>query len=369
MLTVHRGSGRKAVRILLTLVTLSFLCCSIGFAASGLDSRPTNTTCVALARPAGTNYQLTRVFSPMAFNRPVGVQQSPDNGQRWYVIEQSGRVMTFLNGDQQASVFVDVAQEIATAGGEQGLLGMAFHPSYPSVPYVYLSYTGLDGGSVISRFTKSGAGDFLEPSTEIMILQQPQPYANHNGGEIAFGPDGYLYIGLGDGGSGGDPLNNGQNTHTLLGAMLRIDVNAGSPYAIPPDNPFASSTGWGVGQGCPEIYAWGFRNPWRFSFDSTSGDLWVGDVGQALWEEVDLVRVERNYGWRCYEGTHAYNLTGCDPLASYEPPVIEYAHSDGNCSVIGGYVNQGLRFPNWAASISSATTAAAEFGLLQIMGG
>ncbi|MDY0040807.1 MAG: PQQ-dependent sugar dehydrogenase, partial [Desulforhabdus sp.] len=210
MLAGHRGPGRKAVRILLMSVTLSFLCCSIGFAASGLDSRPTSTTCVALAKPAGTNYRLTRVFSPISFNRPVGVQQSPNNGQRWYVIEQSGRVMTFLNGDQQASVFVDVAQKITTAGGEQGLLGMALHPSYPGVPYVYLSYTAaLDGRSVISRFTKSGAGDFLEPSSEVMILQQPQPYANHNGGEIAFGPDGYLYVGLGDGGSGGDPLDNG----------------------------------------------------------------------------------------------------------------------------------------------------------------
>lgn len=218
---------------------------------------------------------------------------------------------------------------------------MAFHPDFASNGYVYLSYTSNSGGLVsrISRFSLDGTGQALDPASEKILLTVPQPYSNHNGGQIAFGPDGYLYIGLGDGGSGGDPDGNGQNTGTLLGAMLRIDVGDGSSgsYTIPDDNPFVNSGG------APEIFAWGLRNPWRWSFDKDTGELWAGDVGQNQYEEIDIIVNGANYGWNTMEGLHCYGAASCDQTG-LTLPVTEYDHTQGQ-SVTGGYVYRGTDIP------------------------
>jgi uncharacterized repeat protein (TIGR03806 family) len=226
--------------------------------------------------------------------------------------------------------------------GEAGMLGMAFHPDWLANRLVFLSYTGLNTAgkltSYISRFQMSGSPARIVPASEKVILAVEQPYYNHNGGGIAFGPDGYLYIGFGDGGSAGDPGNRAQNLDVLLGKILRIDVDRGNPYSTPPGNPFAT------GGGRPEIFAWGFRNPWRWSFDGANGDLWVGDVGQNRWEEIDLVRAGGNYGWRIREGAHCYNPDPCSRTGLIDP-ATEYSHQEG-CSVTGGFVYHGAAVPS-----------------------
>ncbi len=270
--------------------------------------------------------ELREVFPGLRFDRPVLVLEDPVERGRFYVVEQGGVVRTLRLGDRRSTVFIDIRDRVRS-GGEMGLLGMAFHPDFGRNGIFYLSYTDREMFSVVSEF---------RGKRERVILRVKQPYTNHNGGNIAFGPDGYLYVGFGDGGSAGDPLNHGQNTDTLLGAILRIDVS-GDPYRIPPDNPFVK------GGGRPEIYAWGFRNPWRWSFDRETGELWVGDVGQDRWEEIDVVEKGRNYGWRCYEGNAPYRLKGCGPRELYTFPVHVYPLREGNCSVIGGYVYRGKK--------------------------
>ena len=315
-----------------------------GSVVFGLDDRPSNTTCLIPDPPAETaEIALERAFAALSFTQPVGLLQAPGVDDRWYVVEQAGVVRTFKAGDSAATIYADIQSKV-TSGGERGLLGMAFHPDFPTTPYVYLSYTATNNGlrSVISRFTVTSGS--LDTASEQVILDLAQPYGNHNGGQIGFGPDGYLYIGFGDGGSQGDPDNHGQNTHTLLGSMLRIDVDAATPYAIPSDNPFASSSGCGNGNGCPEIWAWGFRNPWRWSFDQSNGQLWASDVGQDAREEVSIVEKGNNYGWRCYEGNILYNGDGCGSAGNYTFPVAEYSHTEG-CSITGGYVYRGSVIP------------------------
>jgi len=325
---------------------------------SGLDSRPDNTTCVAGERPSSTvTLAIERAYPNLPnFVNPVLMLQAPGRGSVWYVVEQAGRVRAF---DDQPTVstartFIDIASRVRS-GGEQGLLGMAFHPAFPNDPRVYLSYTSDSGGLVsrVSEFRTRDGGASLDPSSEVILLTVAQPENNHNGGNIAFGPDDYLYIGLGDGGGGGDQhgtIGNGQNLLTTLGKMLRIDIGGttGSvPYRIPVGNPYRGNPLCNAGTGtqnCPEIYAYGFRNPWRWSFDRVSGDLWVGDVGQGTLEEVDLVTVEGNYGWRCFEGTRTYN-SSCGPnAASSLPPVAEYGRTAGQ-SITGGYVYRGSANP------------------------
>jgi uncharacterized repeat protein (TIGR03806 family) len=288
---------------------------------------------------------------------PVSLQQAPGDSSRWFVVEQGGRVMTFANQANvaTASPFVDITARLES-GGEEGLLGLAFHPNYPTNPRVYLSYTARANTLVsrISEFQSTDGGATLNASTERVLLTVQQPEANHNGGNIAFGPDGFLYIGLGDGGSGGDPhgsIGNGQNLQTLLGKLLRIDVNAtsgGFNYAVPASNPYSANAFCGANgtgsQSCPEIYAYGFRNPWRWSFDRQSGELWLADVGQALWEEVDRVTLGGNFGWRCREGAHAYN-SSCGPATSLIDPVAEYGHDLGE-SITGGFVYRGSAIPS-----------------------
>ncbi len=312
----------------------------------GLLTRPSNSTC-AISDPPNTssNIKLTRVFSNLSFNSPVALRQSPTIADRWYVVEQDGLIKTFLSNDNTATNFLNITSSVLFDpgfGDERGLLGMAFHPNFASNNYVYLYYSARGGStshhSIISRFTATSATT-LDPSTEQIILRINQPYGNHNGGNILFGPDGYLYIGMGDGGSGGDPQNYAQNISSFLGKMLRINVDIpanGNNYSSPADNPYVGVSG------LDEIYALGLRNPWRWSFDRSTGDLIAGDVGQSEWEEIDIVTNAGNYGWRCYEGNNAYNTSGC--TGSYTAPIHEYSHNDG-FSVTGGYVYRGSAIP------------------------
>jgi len=313
---------------------------------TGLTPQPDSSGIPALA--------VERAFPGLSFESPVAMLQAPGDDTRWFVVERgsssgTGKVVVFPNSDAvtpaQTSEFVSLP--VATAG-EGGLLGMAFHPNFPGTPEVFLSYTrpGPDAlhplTTVISRFTSHDGGATLDPASEQAILTLDQPFTNHNGGHIAFDRFGHLFVGLGDGGSGNDPQNNGQNANTLLGAMLRIDVDGtpapGKNYAIPGDNPFAG------GGGAPEIYAWGLRNPWRWSFDRNTGRMWLGDVGQDAWEEVDIVERGRNYGWAICEGAHLRGIsTPCDNT-NFTDPIAEYDHSQG-CSITGGYVYRGAGIP------------------------
>jgi glucose/arabinose dehydrogenase len=265
----------------------------------------------------------------------VGIEFPDDGSGRAFIVEQPGRILLVRNGQIQPNSFLDIRNRVGSKGNEQGLLGLAFHPNFKDNPYFYVNYTDRNGNTVIARFQANG--DTADPGSEKDLLHVDQPFPNHNGGEIAFGPDGYLYIGLGDGGSADDPLGNGQNKDVLLGKILRIDVVHGDPYNIPADNPFAN------GGGKPEIWAYGLRNPWRFSFDKATGDLYIADVGQDTWEEVDASIGNPpglDYGWNYREATH--HFLGSPPATlKLTYPVAEYSHIDGNCSVSGGYVYRG----------------------------
>ena len=315
---------------------------------SGLDARPSNTTCLAPTRPVGSsNIRLERAYPNLAFNQPVGLYQEPADSSRWYVIEKGGRIIWFDANDESTTAkntYLNYSGVVDTRS-EGGLLGMAFHPDFPANKDVFLSYTVNATGdpnnemiTLITRMTENANGDALNTAAEGVVLEQNQFATNHNGGNIAFGPDGYLYIGLGDGGGGGDPREHGQDTGTLLGAMLRLDVDSASPYAIPPDNPFVG------GGGRAEIYAYGLRNPWRWSFDTATGDLWLGDVGQNRFEEINLIVNGGNYGWDCYEASTPYELTGCPAANQLIFPVAEYGRTEG-VSVTGGHTYRGNAIP------------------------
>jgi hypothetical protein len=276
-------------------------------------------------------------FPLLSFNLPVGLVPTNDTTDRLCVVEQAGVIRIVRRDSTAASskTFLDIHTNVAS-GGELGLLGLAFHPHYATNGYFYVDYTRNNPlRSVISRFHASAANpDSADPASELILIQQPQPFTNHNGGQLAFGPDGYLYVAFGDGGSGGDPLQNGQSTSTLLGKILRINVDSVSgnqKYAIPPDNPFAGDT-----TKKQEIFSYGMRNPWRFSFDRQT--LWCGDVGQDAWEEIDTIVSGGNYGWNIMEGFHCYNpSTGCNQ-AGLKLPILEYGHDSGRCSITGGFV-------------------------------
>ena len=297
------------------------------------------------------------MFPALSFTTPVALLQAPGDATRWFVVEQhGGRVRVFANSAQVAAfaTFADIGDRV-TALGEMGLLGMAFHPDFPGNPRVYLSYSNLTAGNRVNRVSefRLGLDGNVDPASERILLSVGQPAGNHNGGNIAFGPDGHLYIGRGDGGGSNDQhgaIGNGQRMTTLLGKLLRIDVSPASGYAIPPGNPFAGNPQCGAGgegtQDCPEIYASGFRNPWRWSFDRVTGALWVADVGQAAREEIDRVTLGGNYGWRCIEGTLATGLP-CGPGQNLLPPIAEYGRTEG-ASVTGGYVYRGSAIPGLA---------------------
>lgn len=315
----------------------------------GLDTRSGNATCTAWPRPsAGSDISLNR-FTSLSFTAPVAMLQAPGNNTRWFVVEQAGRVHRLdVANPTTASNYIDITDRVhmGGSGAETGLLGMAFHPNFPSDNRVFLSYTFLSQTALVSRvsaFSSNDGGATLDPATESILLVIQQPVDNHNGGHVAFGPDGFLYIGMGDGGGGGDPNGNGQRLTTMLGKMLRIDVDGAPPYEIPPSNPFAANAVCPVAGrasgACPEIYAYGFRNPWRWSFDRGNGELWLADVGQGEYEEVNQVTIGGNYGWRCREGAHDFNPAGCNAGGLIDP-VAEYDHSLGN-SITGGYVYRG----------------------------
>ncbi len=276
------------------------------------------------------------------FSRPVQLTHAGDGSGRLFVVEQAGTVRLIAGGEVQALPFLDISERVSCCG-ERGLLSVAFPPGYSTKGYFYVNYTDSAGDTVVSRFRRSSDPHRADPGSEEILLTVEQPYSNHNGGQLAFGPDGYLYIGMGDGGSAGDPRNNAQDPLELLGKLLRIDVESGNePYGIPDSNPFAFDDAHQ-----PEIWAMGVRNPWRFSFDPATGDLFVADVGQGSREEVNVQLASspggENYGWRIMEGSRCYNPDPCDSTGLVLP-VAEYDHSQG-CSVSGGHVYRGSRWP------------------------
>lgn len=295
----------------------------------------------SLPNPEGFTWQ--RIAD--GFTNPLDLQHAGDGSGRIFVVEQPGRIRIIQGGQTLAQPFLDIRERVGDEGFEQGLLGLAFHPRYSENGYFYVNYTDNSGNTVIARFSVSvNDPNRADPFSELQVLGVQQPYRNHNGGALAFGPDGYLYIGLGDGGSGGDPLGAGQSLTTLLGKLLRIDVDKGERYAIPADNPFAGSA-----EASPEIWASGLRNPWRFSFDPATGDLYIADVGQNQYEEVNFVAAGTpgglNFGWNFYEASQLFEGTPGN-RAQYVFPVVEYAHGPG-CSVTGGVVYRGADLPEF----------------------
>jgi glucose/arabinose dehydrogenase len=276
---------------------------------------------------------------------PIGLQDARDGSGRLFAIEQPGLIRIIQEGTILSTPFLDIRDRVGSSRSEQGLLGLAFHPDYTENGYFFVNYTDRNGDTIIARYRVSADPSIADPASEVRLLQIPQPYPNHNGGDMVFGPDGYLYISLGDGGSGGDPQNNGQSTDTLLGKILRIEAGEAESYSVPPDNPFANDGG------SPEIWAYGLRNPWRISFDRLTGDLYIADVGQNSWEEVNFQPAGssggENYGWNVMEGFHCFQSPNCDQTG-LTLPVVEYAlHSQGDCAVTGGYVYRGSSLPDW----------------------
>ncbi len=297
------------------------------------------------AAPATPQGLITLVPLATGLKNPVDLAATPvSSDTRLFIVQKAGivRIMR-ASGSLIRKPFLDIQDRI-NGKGERGLLGLVFHPNYATNGYFYVHYTNLDGSTRVSRFSVTSNANIADPNSELILLTVPQPSDNHKGGDLAFGPDGYLYITMGDGGPNGDPAGNAQNINSLLGKILRLDVDQGSPYAIPPDNPFVGRPG------ADEIWAYGFRNPWRFSFDRLNGNLYIADVGEDSWEEVDFQPAGnpggQNYGWRCYEGNHPFDLSGCDPNPGvYTFPIYEYGHNDG-CSITGGFVYRGVNYPS-----------------------
>ena len=311
-------------------------CCVVGGlffsthpAALAEEARPSVTLLPIVSRGS-----LLMLSFPPSLKSPVFLTHARDQSGRLFIVEQPGTIRILEKGKLLDAPFLDIKERVLL-GGEQGLLGLAFHPEYRLNGRFFVNYTRKDdGATVIAEYHRSEQVDLAGREERVLALI-PQPYPNHNGGMIAFGPDGYLYIGMGDGGSGGDPQNRAQNKNELLGKLLRIDVNNLIPYGIPTDNPFVR------GQERPEVFALGLRNPWRFSFDRDTGDLWLADVGQNKWEEVNVVRKGGNYGWRVMEGFHCFNLLDPCGKENFTSPLLEYDHQGGRCSITGGYVYRG----------------------------
>ena len=315
---------RKVLLAFLFFVLIAALCFAVNRAAANAAAAPETVPLVPV---------LTGLASP------VYVTNAHDGSHRLFVIEQPGRIRVLQSNASAATVFLDITARVLS-GGEQGLLGLAFHPQFSTNGRFFVDYTRRpDGATVIAEYTVSADAN-VALATERTLLVIPQPFANHNGGMIEFGPDGYLYIGMGDGGSANDPGNRAQNLNELLGKILRIDVdhsNGSQPYSSPADNPF-----FGSAAGRDEIYAYGLRNPWRFSFDRATGELYVADVGQGAREEIDIVERGRNYGWRIMEGSICTNLdSALCSVVQVALPIAEYGHTSGRCSITGGYVYRG----------------------------
>ncbi|MEE8621025.1 MAG: PQQ-dependent sugar dehydrogenase [Syntrophobacteria bacterium] len=319
-----RLMGRKLVRSTIVTASLSgpiFLFSAASWGAVTIKAEPVVT----------------------GLSSPVDITHAGDGSGRLFITLQGGRVVIFDGVQILSPPFLDI-NSLVSSGGERGLLGAAFHPNYVGNGFFYVSYTDTAGDSVIARYSVSLDPNRADPTSGVILLTIPQPFGNHNGGQLHFGPDGYLYIGIGDGGSGGDPQNNGQDLGTLLGKILRIDVDSGFPFTVPPDNPFV-----GVVGAREEIWSFGLRNPWRFSFDRLTGDMFIGDVGQNSWEEVDFQPANstggENYGWRLMEGNSCFNPAINCNNGTLTLPILVYDHSVG-CSVTGGYLYRGSKNPN-----------------------
>jgi glucose/arabinose dehydrogenase len=302
---------------------------------------PTATISSPKLFPDPAEYEWRLVVSGL--RQPIGLANAWDDSGRLFILEQAGLIRILQEGQLLVEPFIDITNRVSCCG-ERGLLGLAFHPQYRENGLFFLNYTDLNGDSVIARFQVSEEVNRANPDSEVKLLVVEQPFANHNGGGLAFGPDGYLYIGLGDGGSGGDPLGNAQNKTTLLGKLLRLDVDQGDPYGIPPDNPFAHDGG------APEVWAYGLRNPWRLTFDRLTGELFIGDVGQGSWEEIDYVPAGYpggiNFGWNFMEGAHPYGSSTVPEDVELTAPVALYGRDQGY-SVTGGVVYRGAQLPDW----------------------
>jgi glucose/arabinose dehydrogenase len=288
---------------------------------------PTETAPSTTTFPDPNAYEWQPVVSGL--QRPVDLQV--DGSGRLFVIEKVGRIRIIENDQLLETPFLDISDHVGSSGNEQGLLGLVFHPQYQENGRFFVNYTDVNGDTVFARFQVSSDPNIADPNSEVELLGVDQPFPNHNGGGLVFGPDGFLYAGLGDGGSQGDPNGNAQNTDVLLGKMLRLDVDSADPYAVPADNPFGN-----------EVWAYGLRNPWRFSFDRATGDLYIADVGGTAWEEIDFLPAGSpggtNFGWDHREGAHDFEGGGPEGMID---PVAEYSHPEGGCSVTGGYVYRG----------------------------
>ncbi len=302
---------------------------------------------MAISSPMNSNAQPALQATPIltGIANPVAITHAGDGSGRLFIALQAGTIILYDGQQVLPAPFLDISA-LVTAGGEQGLLSVAFHPNYAANGFFYVNYTDVNGDTVIARYRVSVNPNSADPSSATILLTIPQPFPNHNGGQLLFGPDGYLYIGMGDGGSGGDPSNNAQNLRSLLGKILRIDVDNTQPYRIPPDNPFLTDP-----NASDEIWAYGLRNPWRFSFDRQTGDLFIADVGQNNLEEVNFQAAAstggENYGWRLMEGSSCFNPGSNCNDGSLALPILEYDHSLG-CSVTGGYRYRGLQSPGMA---------------------
>ncbi len=314
--------------------------------ATPAPATPPASPAAAQAAPDLTALKLALAPVAQGLSNPLFVTHAGDGSGRLFVVEKTGAIRIIAGGSLVEKPFLDIADQLTSSGSEQGLLGLAFPPDYASRKFFFVNYTNRNGDTVIARYNVTGDPNVADPGSESVVLTFDQPARNHNGGDLVFGPDGYLWIGTGDGGGAGDQFGNGQNPDTVLGKMLRIDVTSdpAKPYVVPPDNP-GPAGGWKVK---PEIWAIGLRNPWRYSFDRATGDLWIADVGQNLVEEVNVVRAGSkgglNFGWPIMEGPNCFKDAGCkkDGLVM---PVASYEHGADGCSITGGYVYRGKQYP------------------------
>ncbi len=334
---------RRLLLLVLAAAPVVFFACGDDDATAPSPSSSAETATPDSSPSASTDGVTTQLVAT-GFKRPTFVTNAGDGSGRLFVLEKSGVISVIdKDGKKDSTPFLDITSLVRSTGNEQGLLGLAFHPDFATNGRFFVDYTALNADNTVAEFHVSRTGGPADPAPVKKLLGVPDQYPNHNGGMLAFGPDGYLYISMGDGGSGGDPDGNGQNLGAYLGKILRVDVNAGDPYGIPTTNPFLKIAG-----ARSEIWAYGLRNPWRFTFDRDTGDLWIGDVGQNKYEEIDFQAAAdkggANYGWNTMEGLHCYEPeTGCDQTGLVKP-IFEYDHGKG-CSVTGGYVYRGKAVP------------------------